>query len=427
MLLKKRSLSLIGKSGCRITRIEISAFTAALLYYFFSSFLPSDSPLLSLLDPGKISSIECRCVSNPEKRENTYVIHAECIKVFYEKDSVTFCSSSSGSVILYIPCDVIESQYPGRLYSKTGNESCFEKGSILYCLTSPVLSGSTLTGFRVHSALQTGWSSKFAYYRSLLRMNFRRLMYVWGDSGALLLALLSGSRDYLGKSIREGFKNAGISHILALSGSHLSVLASLTTYVSKKTAGKKSASVFSFVSIVLFVWFAGFSPSLLRAFICSCIFFVCSIFSIKPGILKVLACCFLLQICISPADGTCISFLLSYAALAGIASAGKISYSKMAPYIPPVINSSLSASIGAQLFTAPLTLLFFGTITPGGIIATVIISPLISLFMICGLISILLSLCLPCFTDMYSFAMGGLYEIINFLVLLFSKIPSIPL
>ena len=48
-------------------------------------------------------------------------------------------------------------------------------------------------------------------------------MYMWGSAGGLLLALLSASKEYTSSAFSDAFRLAGLSHILALSGMHVSI------------------------------------------------------------------------------------------------------------------------------------------------------------------------------------------------------------
>jgi competence protein ComEC len=424
---KKLWQNLIGNFLRKLTFIEFCAFIAIFLYYFFSSSIPQRNPFVSCIEPSNVTQAEYICISNPEKRGDKYILTARCNRVIQNETETRFSSDASGNVLMYVPSEIIESLYPGKLYSRTSSNAVFEIGSIIYASLHYIFSDSGTPVFIIDTAEQIGWNSPLSYARALLRLQFKRLMYAWNDAGGLLLALLCGSREYLEQDVSTGFKNAGISHILALSGSHLSFFAGLSAAVTKRTTGKRLSMILSFTAVVLFVWFAGFSPSLLRAFLCSTLCLLCSLIYLKPKITSILALCFILQICISPHDGTCVSFLLSYSALLGIASIGPYVNNFLTPFIPLKICKELSASIGAQFFTIPFCFAIFGEIALIGIIATVIISPLINIFMIIGLCGILFSLCLPFTIDFFSCLMGGLYEVIRFLVLLFSQFPTISL
>ena len=102
----------------------------------------------------------------------------------------------------------------------------------------------------------------------LLKEHLTRYTMYISDSktGAIVAALLVGERDYLPDSLRLDFKRIGISHILALSGMHLSILSlglgkALTLCKVKKKTRVLVISIFVFIYMAI----TGFSISVVRA------------------------------------------------------------------------------------------------------------------------------------------------------------------
>ena len=251
-------------------------------------------------------------------------------------------------------------------------------------------------------------------------------MYCWGEAGGLLLALLCGAREYTNAQTAEAFKNAGLSHILALSGMHLSMFSSIAVFLGNKVGRKKITFIIRIIALLIFVWFAGFSPSLLRAFICAMLLLISSIASVdQPDMLMILCFSFLLQTVISPSDLMNAGFLLSYGALAGILLTNKQLFKFYGKFTPGYIAASLSSSTGANLFTAPISLKMFGSFSPIGIIATTFVSPLVTIFIYSGLALIILCLICPPLVSASGIFMNLQYNIIKILVQLFAKVPSI--
>ncbi|MEE1181405.1 MAG: ComEC/Rec2 family competence protein, partial [Treponema sp.] len=87
----------------------------------------------------------------------------------------------------------------------------------------------------------------------------------------------------------------------------------------------------------------------------------------------------------------------------------------------------LSASAGAQIVTAPVALKMFGFFTPWGIISTVVVSPLISMFFILSLAAIALCLLLPFLAPVFNYIMNAAYNLIAVTVQLFALLPAIEL
>ena len=268
-----------------------------------------------------------------------------------------------------------------------------------------------------------GWRSAILRLRAFLRFYLMRLLSGWGSAGALLLALLSANRDFLILPVSEAFRNAGLAHVLALSGMHVS-LVSLAALQMGSIFGKKSLAVkFSLVSIIFFVWFAGAAPSLNRALGMMILIIIGKSLGLQPPMISVLCTMLIFHIAVKPDDALSLGFMLSYGALAGILIFGSAVFDILNGKIPPKILGSFSASIGAQTFTAPIVISKIGVLAPIGIIASIIVSPLISAFLILGLGAIFISLLFPFTGFIFSYFLNAFYDLIFFIIRIFALFP----
>ena len=165
---------------------------------------------------------------------------------------------------------------------------------------------------------------------------------------------------------------------------------------------------------------------MLRALLCSLIMMLCkSVFSLNADNFIILCSVFLIHCLIAPWDMFSAAFLLSYGALAGILLLSDVLDSKLGAMVPHSISSSLSASVSAQAATSPICLLLFRTLTPGGIPASLVVSPVVNLFMTLSVFSISICLLMPFLSPVFCFIMNLIYKIISFLVGMFSCIPPV--
>ena len=359
-------------------------------------------------------------ISSPAKTSNGKYYSGK-LKVWSSGNDFVM-SSASGNVKVFIPSDMAEVYLPGKLYS-VANGAFFEAGG-MYSLKGH-FSGDGQS-FYVEHCLSSGFPPTFYgrldYFRALCRLQFKRLMYSWGNAGGLLLALLCGAKEYTSSEISLGFKRAGLSHILALSGMHLSMFSGIALFAGKKIGRKKLSFIIRIFALVLFVWFAGFSPSLLRAFICSLLTIIAALANVKkPDMLLILAFSFLCQTIISPADIYNVGFILSYTALAGILLTNRFFRSIYNRFLPGYFSASLGSSTGAQIFTAPISLKMFGSFAPIGIIATSVVSPVVTIFIYSGLLFIIVSLIIPPLALPSGIFINLEYTIIKFLISFFSR------
>ena len=400
-----------------------SVFLAALIciLVFYSGLIKvkDRNSFISLIPHSDINAISGQLINSPQKTSNEKYY---CAKLFVKEcKGEKLKGSAFGNIKIYIPVEIAEAFFPGKLYSKAG--AFFEAGGI-YSLQGSF--GSDGQSFYVHSCLDYYFPDtiygKLDYFRALCRLQFKRLLFSWGAGGGLLLALLCGAKEYTSSQISLSFKNAGLSHVLALSGMHLSMFSGIALFLGKKIGRKKLSFIIRIIALILFVWFAGFSPSLLRAFLCSMFMIIASLSNVKkPDMLMILAFSFLCQVIISPSDIYNSGFILSYTALAGILLTNKFFKSFYNRFLPGYFSNSLGASTGAQVFTAPVSLKMFGTFAPIGIIATSVVSPVVTIFIYSGLLLIILSLLFPFLARPSGIFINLEYTVIKFLTAMFSK------
>lgn len=416
--------------------LQSPVFTAALIcsVLFYSGIIQiKDRYRFSCLFPlNQIKIIEGRLASSPVKSSSGTNIYSVIFSVSnaYSGGIKVGKTSCMGNVKLLLPLEMVESLYPGKNYTaaKKGEGLLFESGGYFFMSVECV--DNALPIFKVNDAKilksENGILSSLYLLRARCRLAFKRLMYGWGSAGGLLLALLSGAKEYIEPEVGNAFKNAGLSHILALSGMHLSLFGGIAFFLGKKLSNRSSAELIQIFAVIFFVWFAGLSPSLFRAFLSSLILFVNSAMRmrrLKP--LSVLATCFLIHLMIFPSHLESAAFMLSYGALAGIMSIGQLLRYFFGRLLFPAASSALSESAGAQIFTAPVTASLFGKLMPIGILSSVTVSPIIVFFLYIGLAGTILCLFMPFLCGTFSVIMSCIYFIIKELVLMFAKAPSI--
>ena len=101
-----------------------------------------------------------------------------------------------------------------------------------------------------------------------VRLRIRKaLAQVYTDDVAGLLSAISfGDRQSLPDAVREDYKAVGLSHMLAVSGLHLSVVTEMLYRLFRRLRlRKRLASAISIVFVMLFMALTGFSASVMRA------------------------------------------------------------------------------------------------------------------------------------------------------------------
>jgi len=236
-----------------------------------------------------------------------------------------------------------------------------------------------------------------------------------GDSswGGLALALLLGIRDNLDAGIAVQYRDAGCSHILALSGMHLAVLVALISFLLRRILGLRLSAICGAVLILAYCYIVGPLPSLNRAALMYLVGVLAVLGMLKREALSLLCIAFLIQLVITPKAGLSLSFILSYLALVGILIIGESLNSIFKGKAPAVLLLSLSASLGAFIATAGVTAWFFGILRPVGILASLILTPLTTVFMIGSMVWLAINLALPVLSPLLSYPLLLLYRLMD--------------
>ena len=412
-----------------LTYLKKPVFLSALIctFIFYSGFfvIPQRSLVNSLFEESQISEISGQILSSPAKSSNG-AYYTSSFLLNGVKTRQNYFSSARGRLKVFIPSAIAEAYSPGKLFSEGKDGAYLYETGGNYTFT-----GSwTEKGFYVKKCTACHWASNFsgrlAHFRALCRLHFKRLMYGWGSGGGLLLALLCGAREYTDPATQDNFRRAGLSHILALSGMHLSMFSAIAVFFGNRAGIKKLTFVLRIIALVAFVWFAGFSPSLTRAFICALLLLAATIAGAqKPDMLSILCFSFLLQCSICPQDIHETAFILSYGALSGILIFSSLFHRYYSKLFPRAAASSLSAATAAQTFTAPISLRLFGSFSPIGIVSATVVSPFVTFFIYSGLVLILLSLIFPFLAKPSGIFINLQYTVINYIVKIFSLVPDL--
>ncbi len=224
------------------------------------------------------------------------------------------------------------------------------------------------------------------------------------EEGEVLKAFVLGDKSSLSDKIDNTFSSSGLSHILAVSGLHVSVfssaLAGILAFFSKS---KRKCMIITCIGAIFFVLFTGASVSAIRAGVmCATAYFAKLIYR-KADSLSVLAGVAAVLCIVNPHVVYDASFVLSFSATAGILTLtdtvliifrpimSKLDQKKL---IHRKIGDSINVfcvGIAAQIFVTPLLVYMFNGFSVMSVIATVAINFLLSPMLIAGLVFCALS------------------------------------
>ncbi len=122
-----------------------------------------------------------------------------------------------------------------------------------------------------------------------------------GEEGNLLLGLLLGNTSFLSEDTIESFKDSNLSHLLAVSGAHVSyVILGVTSVLKKSKVGKKGSILFACAILFLFMAVTGFTCSVTRAGIMGILMLVSPLCRRKSDVFTNLSFSFLFLLITNP-------------------------------------------------------------------------------------------------------------------------------
>ena len=135
----------------------------------------------------------------------------------------------------------------------------------------------------------------------------------------VLKGMLLGLRNELSPDILDAFRNSGSIHILAVSGLHVGLIATVCFFgFSLLRLPRKATDLLTIAAVVLYACLVGFRPSVFRASLMAVIFLISRIIERDRDLFNLLAFAALVLLLINPAQLWDIGFQLSFAAVASI-------------------------------------------------------------------------------------------------------------
>ena len=181
--------------------------------------------------------------------------------------------------------------------------------------------------------------------------------------GGLAAAILIGLRDRVDRNLASAYTTAGVSHIVAISGWNISIVAATVAALLRGRLRRRNQAILTILAIVAYTLFAGASASVIRAAVMAGVALLAAESGRGSRAMVGLAWAVAIMILVAPTTVTDVGFQLSAAATAGlVAWATPLTawLTARVPRMPGAIRESLGVSLTAQAATLPIALLTFG-------------------------------------------------------------------
>ncbi len=210
------------------------------------------------------------------------------------------------------------------------------------------------------------------------------------ESRQIASALLIGQKQNLDPDIRAAYVQAGVMHILAVSGLHVGIIYALFIFILKPLRLSKTQSRYFLTMVVLVIWLyaflTGLSPSVVRASTMFSLLTFGQMRERKPPVFNILAFSAILMITWNPEVIFEVGFQLSYLAVGGIVLIQPL---LLKWWLPPnkfweYVWQLTTVSLAAQLATFPLSIYYFHVFPTYFLLGNLLIIPLAFLIMQVG-------------------------------------------
>ena len=256
------------------------------------------------------------------------------------------------------------------------------------------------------------------------------------DAGMMKAILLADKTD-LDKETKDLYKDAGASHLLAISGLHISMFAAITLFLLKKTPiSFKTSYVITVFILFLYGYLIGFSASALRATVMFAILCIGKMFNKSYDSLNSMAVALLVTLMIKPLYVLQNGFLMSYLAIISIAVVLPI-FAVIGKRAKAVI-ATLSMSTSVTMTTLPVVVNSYYKIPLYAPLVNVILVPGMTVLLMLGILcvclraviesSIFINICKLLFAwslispNLYTFLLSGKFNIFAIGIHLFLEV-----
>ncbi|MBC8385217.1 MAG: ComEC family competence protein, partial [Candidatus Cloacimonetes bacterium] len=259
-------------------------------------------------NPCIVQPIKAKICSEVRKLEDRYRFSLDLIEINEKKTSGRINFSTRQDSLQY--GDIIETVAEIRKIRNTTNPSSFDYREYLSA-KHIFASGYSKSFINIVGSKSNKYKQVMNSIRNFIRQRIVRRI---GDHSGFIQAIAIGDKGDLG-SEKNSVMKAGLSHLLAVSGLHVGIIALMFFALLKLLIPNRNISRIILI-IILFIYgtVCEWSPSVSRAFIMISIYLLAKIRQSKPDANNILSAAMIITTFINPEQLFSVGFQLSYTA-----------------------------------------------------------------------------------------------------------------
>jgi len=233
-----------------------------------------------------------------------------------------------------------------------------------------------------------------------------------GPDALLVCSIMFGREKKESSSLYDTLSIAGLSHIVAVSGLHIACFSfTVLFFLSRAGVGRKTRYLLACLSGGMVLALSGFRPSACRAFIMCSTYFLGKSINRRYDPIIGLSFAGILMSGFNPSILTDTGFQLSFAATFGISILARDELTDNEKTLRENLRKLLTVTTAAQIAVIPILTMHGESVSLFGVIANIVVVPLVGPTLVSGWLAVLLSFINP-----------GLGRFLGFIPSFFSKL-----
>lgn len=418
-----------------IRRKNVSVSLISVVFCIIAFSLSSDAYSLknksfySLID--QPASISCMVCSTPEPSQNGISFTAELLcgnhngqSLELDGKALVYCD---GTDFLSPPAygDVLEFKTTLTLPQEALNDGMFDYRRHLN--SQDIFITCNTHDFSVVNHGRQSVTNPFLYHVYRLRDTLIKKCDTYFDTevSSFLKAFLLGYRADMPEATQNHINRSGISHIISISGMHVSVLMVIFSFFIRKLKFRLKVIITPVLNLAFIIFIpalTGFSPSVLRASLMLAMSGISSLLYRENDSIHSLSFAVLVLTLINPCAIYDTGLMMSATSVLGIILLSTKIRTFFLKFIrSKVICENISITLSAQIATLPLSVYCFSYVSLLSIFTNLIVLPFIFLLMSLGAVFLISP-----FEPITQLVSGGIWIIIKFILLTAKLISSVP-
>ncbi|MFH0847704.1 MAG: DNA internalization-related competence protein ComEC/Rec2 [Chloroflexota bacterium] len=219
---------------------------------------------------------------------------------------------------------------------------------------------------------------------------------------SLAEGIILGMRTSIPEPVAEAFARSGTTHVLAISGVNLSIIAAMLVSLTTWLLGRRHS--FHILMTLTIIWLysilTGFEPPVVRSAVMASLFLLAELLGRQKNSLTALTFAATIMTLVSPRILRDASFQLSFLATAGLIlispplresfralAKNLLARENVTGTVMGIFIDSLSVSLAAVIAVAPLSTYYFGIVSFSGLPATLLSLPVLPVIIVSGLLT----------------------------------------